>query len=64
MLKNKLVLICITALILSGCAYQSPVPGGIYTGTTFPAGDKVNLDGETANKRGNPKKINYQFDIS
>ena len=52
MLKNKLVLICIAVLILSGCAYQSPVPGAIFTGTTFPAGDKVNLDGETANKQG------------
>ena len=52
MLKNKLVLICFAALILSGCAYNSPVPGLIYTGTTFPSGDKVKLDGETANKQG------------
>ena len=52
MLKSKLVLICIAAMILSGCSYQSPVPGAIFTGTTFPAVDKVNLDGETANKQG------------
>ena len=52
MLKNKLVLICFAALILSGCAYNSPVPGAIYTGTTFPSGDKVKLDSETASKQG------------
>ena len=39
-------------MILSGCAYNSPVPGVIYTGTTFPSGDKVKLDSETASKQG------------
>ena len=42
MLKKKLFLIFFAALILSGCAYNSPVPGAFYTGTTFPSGDKVN----------------------
>ena len=46
MLKLKLFLISFAALILSGCAYNSPVPGFIFTGTTFPSGDKVRLDSE------------------
>ena len=50
--EKKLFLIFFAALILSGCAYNSPVPGILYTGTTFPSGDKVKLDGETANKQG------------
>ena len=37
MLKLKLFLISFAALILSGCAYDSPVPGFIFTGTTFPS---------------------------
>ena len=52
MLKLKLFLISFAALILSGCAYDSPVPGFIFTGTTFPSGDKVRLDSETAGKQG------------
>ena len=52
MLKLKLFLISFAALILSGCAYNSPVPGVVYTGTTFPSGDKVKLDSETASKQG------------
>ena len=52
MLKLKLFLISFAALILSGCAYNSPVPGVFFTGTTFPSGDKVKLDGETASKQG------------
>ena len=52
MLKLKLFLISFAALILSGCAYNSPVPGILYTGTTFPSGDKVRLDSETAGKQG------------
>ena len=52
MLKLKLFLISFAALILSGCAYNSPVPGAFYTGTTFPSGDKVKLDSETASKQG------------
>ena len=52
MLKLKLFLISFAALILSGCAYNSPVPGILYTGTTFPSGDKVRLDSETASKQG------------
>ena len=52
MLKLKLFLISFAALILSGCAYNSPVPGFIFTGTTFPSGDKVRLDSETAGKQG------------
>ena len=42
----------VATLILSGCAYNSPVPGILYTGTTFPSGDKVRLDSETAGKQG------------
>ena len=52
MLKLKLFLISFAALILSGCAYNSPVPGLVFTGTTFPSGDKVRLDSETAGKQG------------
>ena len=52
MLKLKLFLISFAALILSGCAYNSPVPGAFFTGTTFPSGDKVKLDAETASKQG------------
>ena len=52
MLKRKLFLLFFAALILSGCAYNSPVPGVIFTYTTFPSGDKVKLDSETAGKRG------------
>ena len=52
MLKLKLFLISFAALILSGCAYNSPVPGVIFTNTTFPSGDKVKLDSETASKQG------------
>ena len=52
MLKLKLFLISFAALILSGCAYNSPVPGVFFTGTTFPSGDKVKLDSETAGKQG------------
>ena len=52
MLKLKLFLISFAALILSGCAYNSPVPGVFFTGTTFPSGDKVKLDSETASKQG------------
>ena len=52
MLKLKLFLISFAALILSGCAYNSPVPGAFFTGTTFPSGDKVKLDSETASKQG------------
>ena len=52
MLKLKLFLISFAALILSGCAYNSPVPGILYTRTTFPSGDKVRLDSETASKQG------------
>ena len=52
MLKLKLILISFAALILSGCAYNSPVPGVIFTYTTFPSGDKVKLDSETAGKQG------------
>ena len=52
MLKLKLFLISFAALILSGCAYNSPVPGAFFTGTTFPSGDKVKLDGETDRKQG------------
>ncbi|MBL7035686.1 MAG: TRL-like protein family [SAR324 cluster bacterium] len=52
MLNKKCFLIYFVAIILSGCAYQSPVPGAFYTGTTFPSGDKVKLDGKTANKQG------------
>ena len=42
----------VATLILSGCAYNSPVPGVIFTYTTFPSGDKVKLDSETACKQG------------
>ena len=52
MLKLKLFLISFAALILSGCAYNSPVPGVLFTNTTFPSGDKVRLDSETAGKQG------------
>ena len=52
MLKLKLFLISFAAMILSGCAYNSPVPGAFFTGTTFPSGDKVKLDSETASKQG------------
>ena len=52
MLKRKSFLIFFAALILPGCAYNSPVPGILYTGTTFPSGDKVKLDSETASKQG------------
>ena len=52
MLKRKLFLLFFAALILSGCAYNSPVPGVIFTYTTFPSGDKVKLDSETASKQG------------
>ena len=52
MLKLKLFLISFAALILSGCAYNSPVPGVFFTGTTFPSGDKVKLDSETVSKQG------------
>ncbi len=54
MLKLKLFLISFAALILSGCYSNShvPVPGYIFTSTTFPSGDKVRLDGETAGKQG------------
>ena len=52
MLKLKLFLISFAALILSGCASNSPVPGYIFTSTTFPSGDKVRLDSETAGKQG------------
>ena len=52
MLKRKLFLLFFAALILSGCAQNSPVPGAIYTGTTFTSGDKVKLDSETASKQG------------
>jgi hypothetical protein len=51
-LKLKLFLISFAALILSGCAYNSPVPGVIFTSTTFPSGDKVKLDSETVSKQG------------
>ena len=51
-LKLKLFLISFATLILSGCAYQSPVPGAIFTSTTFPSGDKVKLDSETVSKQG------------
>jgi hypothetical protein len=52
MLKYKLFLISFAALTLSGCAYNSPVPGAVFTGTTFPSGDKVKLDSETFSKQG------------
>ena len=52
MLKLKLFLISFAALILSGCANNSPVPGVFFTYTTFPSGDKVKLDSETAGKQG------------
>ena len=52
MLKLKLFLISFAALILSGCANNSPVPGVIFTYTTFPSGDKVKLDSETVSKQG------------
>ncbi len=42
----------VATLILSGCAYNSPVPGVIFTSTTFPSGDKVKLDSETVSKQG------------
>ena len=59
MLKLKLFLISFVALILSGCAYDSPVPGFIFTGTTFPSGDKVRLDSETAGKQGKSSCRSY-----
>ena len=52
MLKLKLFLISFAALILSGCANNSPVPGVFFTYTTFPSGDKVKLDSETVSKQG------------
>ena len=52
MLNLKLFFISFAALILSGCANNSPVPGVIFTYTTFPSGDKVKLDSETASKQG------------
>ena len=52
MLKLKIFLISFAAFILSGCAYNSPVPGVLFTNTTFPSGDKVRLDSETAGKQG------------
>jgi hypothetical protein len=48
----KKSLIFFAALILSGCAYNSPVPGVIYTEATFPSGDKVKLDSDTVSKQG------------
>ena len=52
MMKKRLILIYFAAFILTGCAYNSPVPGFIYTDTKFPSGDKVKLDSETASKKG------------
>ena len=51
-MKKRVILIYFFVFILTGCSYNSPVPGFIYTDTKFPSGDKVKLDSETASKKG------------
>ena len=51
-MQKEFLLIFFATMLMSGCAYNSPVLGAIYTSTTFPSGDKVKLDSETAGKQG------------
>ena len=46
-----LMIVCL-GMALTGCAYNSPVQGLYFTNATFPSGDKVKLDAETATKEG------------